>query len=375
MKGAIITHPGLEAVSGKEVKELINSDCALKKSVALFDTDNLEDFLTLCYRSQSAIKVLYLFTASSCKETDDILPQIKNLNLKDWVKGSFVVRSRIVDNDMIDTLESERLVGEVIHEKYDAKVNLEKPDVTFFLYVMGDEFYFGVDFAGFDLSKRSYRIFGLSDSMKGTVAYALVRLAGYKPGMLMLDPFSHSGTVAIEAAFYASRRAINFYGKDKFAFLKFPQFKDVDFDAFFARQDKLFREVKGITSSDSQQRNVKSSEKNAKIASLNKCINFSRMDVEWLDTKFEKGTIERIISAPPKLSRLLTEKGLDKLFQELFYTADFILKKDGRIVILTKNYAQILNHAGRHNFALTGNFKFMQGKEELSVLVFEKEKK
>jgi putative N6-adenine-specific DNA methylase len=380
MKGLIITHPGLEAVSGKEIKELIKADCKLKPAVAMFSTDNIEDFCTLAYCSQSAIKVLQLFFSGTISKLDDVLPAIKEIDFSELLEDkSFVVRSKVIDNDSVDTMESERVIGEIIYDKYNkkcnAKVDLENPDITFFAYVLGKEFYFGVDFAGFDLSKRNYRIFALSDSIKATVAYALVRLGGYKKGMTLLDPFAQSGTVAIEAAFLATKKPVNFYNKDKFAFLKFPQLADFDFDKFFAKHDKFTSELSGITASDSQQRHVRAAEKNAKIAGINKLINFSRMDIEWLDTKFEKESVDRIISNPPKVSRLLTEKGIQKMFQELFYTANFILKPDGRIVILTKNYKQILNHATRHNFSLTANFPLMQGKEEFNILIFEKEEK
>ncbi|MFC1741235.1 THUMP domain-containing protein [Nanoarchaeota archaeon] len=373
MKGIIITHPGLEAVSGKEIKELIKQEPKLKRSVAMFTTDKIEDLCTLCYRSQSAMKVLQLFFSGEAKKLDDVLPTINDLNLAEWLREkTFCVRCKIVDNDFFDTMESERLIGEVIHEKYDAKVSLEDPDVTFYGYVIEDTFYFGVDFAGFDLSKRNYKIFALADSIKASTAYSLVRLGGYKKGMTMLDPFAHSGVVAIEAAFYASGKPINYYNKDKFAFQRFPHFKNYNFDDFFKKHDTFEEKLNGITASDNQQRHVKAAEKNAKIAGMNKLINFTRMDVEWLDTKFEKQSVDRIISNPPKVSRLLSEKGFEKMFQELFYTADFILKPEGRIVILVKSYQQILKHAQRHNFAITGNFKFMQGKEELSILVFEK---
>lgn len=376
MKGLIITHPGLEAVSGKEVKELIDAECKISKSVAVFSLEKLEDLCTLCYMSQSAIKVMYLFSSTTIKKLDDVLPKIKELDLSEWLAdNTFVVRSMIIENKDVDTMESERLIGEVIHEKYKAKVDLENPNVTFFFYVIGNDAYFGIDFAGFDLSKRNYRTFALSDSIKATVAYSLVRLAGYKKGMIMLDPFAHSGTVAIEAAFFATKKPVNFYNKEKFAFLGFSQFKDIDFDAFFAKHDKFEPDLKGITASDSQQRHVRAAEKNAKIAGLNKQINFTRMDVEWLDTKFAKESVDRIVSNPPKVSRLLTEKGMAKQFQELFYTANFILKNNGRIVLLVKNYKQILNYAQRYNFELKANFKIMQGKEEFNILVFEKAKK
>ncbi len=380
MKGLIVTHPGMEAVSGKEVKELIDADCKVSPSVALFDAKKLEDFLVLAYRSQSAIKVVCLLISCPVKKLDDILPKIKSLDLSGWLKGkSFVVRSKVIGNDSVDTMESEREIGTVIYEKYseslDAKVNLDHPDVPFFAYVYANTFYFGVDFAGFDVSKRNYRIFCQSDSIKGTVAYALVRLAGYDGKQSLIDPFCQSGTVAIEAAFFASRKPINFYSKEEFAFRKFPQFEKFDFDKFFAKQDKFSEGDTGIICSDSQQRHVKAAEKNAKIAGLNKILRFSRLDVEWLDTKFEKNSVDLIVSNPPKVSRLLTEKGLDKIFQEFFYTADFILKPKGKIIILVKSYAQILNQAQRYNFMLKSKFPVFQGKEEFNILIFEKEKK
>ena len=69
-------------------------------------------------------------------------------------------------------------------------IDLESPDVTFFVYIIGKRFFFGVDFAGFDLSKRNYKVFALADSIKASVAYSLVRLAGVKNGMVVLDPFA-----------------------------------------------------------------------------------------------------------------------------------------------------------------------------------------
>jgi 23S rRNA G2445 N2-methylase RlmL len=376
MDGIIITNPGIEAVSGREVKELIGAECRIARSVAIFESKSLEDLCALCYCSQSAVKVMCLLFSGTIKGIDAALKELKKLDLSEWLHGkSFSVRSRILDNESLDTLESERLIGEVIYEKYGAKVDLEKPDIPFFAYFVGNEFYFGVDFAGFDMSKRTYRVFALSDSLKAPVGYALVRLAGYKPGMSLLDPFVQSGTVVIEAALFASKKPVNFYGKDKFAFLRFSQFDGFDFDAFFAKHDKKLLDVKGITASDSQQRHVKSAEKNAKIAGLNKQIMFTRMDVEWLDTKFDKESVDCIVSNPPKMSRLLSEKGFDKQFQELFYTADFVLKKEGKIVILAKNYSQIIRHAQRHHFNLKSNFPVWQGQEDLSILIFEKERK
>ncbi len=375
MKGLVITHPGLEAVSAKEVKELIGSDCAMNSSVALFETDKFEDFASLCYRSQSAMRVLHLFMNFEISDLEDVFEPVSEYDLGDYLKEkTFAVRSWIVNNDNIDTMESEREVGAIIHDKYKASVDLENPDVTFFIYVFEKQFYFGVDFAGFDLSKRNYRLFCQSDSIKGTLAYSLVRLAGFKSGMNFLDPFSQSGTVCIEAAFHASKKPIRFYDKDRFAFHRFPQFEGFDFDGFFAHHDNFSSDNSTtINCFDSQQRHVRAAEKNAKVVGLNKMLTFSRLEVEWMDTKFDKGSVDCIATNPPRPSVHFTRASLEKSFQEFFYTADFILKPEGKIVVLGKNYPKLLALAQRYNFVLKANFEVFQGKEKFNILIFHKD--
>ncbi|MFC1723135.1 THUMP domain-containing protein, partial [Nanoarchaeota archaeon] len=339
MKGMIITHPGLQAVSAKEIKELLGVQPSIKDSVALFETDKVEDFCLLCYRSQSAFKVLQLFTSFEASELENTFDAIKEYDLSKYLKDkTFSVRAKILENDSFDTMETEREIGAIIHEKYDAKVSLENPDLQFFVYVYKDQFYFGLDFAGFDLSKRTYRLFCQSDSIKGTLAYCLVRLSGYEPGVIFLDPFAQSGTVCIEAALFASNKSPHFYDKEKFAFHNFPHLEGIDIDSFFEEQNALQQGVKGLNCYDSQQRHVKAAEKNAKAIGVNKLLNFSRTEVEWLDTKFEKKSVDVITTNPPKPSVHYTSESLEKAFQEFFYTADFILKKEGKIVVLGKNY-------------------------------------
>ena len=83
MKGLVITHQGLEAVSAKEVKDIIGVDVSAEKSVAVFDTGNIEDLCILCYKSQSAIKVLALLGDGKIGEDgiDSVLPMIKGIDL------------------------------------------------------------------------------------------------------------------------------------------------------------------------------------------------------------------------------------------------------------------------------------------------------
>ena len=66
----------------------------------------------------------------------------------------------------------------------------------------------------FDLSKREYRVFAHSADIKGTLAYALLRISGYNPVKhFLFDPFTRSGTIAIEAALFGSGLPANYYRK------------------------------------------------------------------------------------------------------------------------------------------------------------------
>ena len=376
MKGLIITHPGLQAVAAKDVKDIIDKDSDVRESVAIFETDKFDDLCLLCYKSQSAIKVMQLFMEFEVSTLEDAFEEIKNYDFSAFIKDkTFAVRSRIVKNDIFDSMETEREIGAIIHDRYNkdgVSVNLEKPDITFFVYVYEKSFYFGIDLSGFDLSKRNYRLFCQSDAIKGTLAYCLVRLAGYKPNMVFVDPFSQSGTVCIEAAHLASGKSINYYNKDKLAFLKLPQMEGFDFDAFFEKHDTFNTDVKGINCFDAQHRHINAAEKNSKVTGLNKMINFSRTEVEWLDTKFEKGSVDCIATNPPKPSIHYTSDNLEKSFQEFFYTADFVLKPGGKIVVLGKNYPKLLGLAQRYNFLLKANFEIWQGKETFNILIFTK---
>ncbi len=375
MKGMIITHPGLQAVAAKEVKELIGVIPSIGPSVALFESDKIEDFCLLCYKSQSAVKVIQLFMKFEIQELEDAFEEIKNYDLSLFLKDrTFAVRAKIINNDSLDHMETEREVGAILHDAYKAegaKVNLDDPDLTFYVYVFNEMFYFGLDFAGFDLSKRDYRLFGQSDSIKGSLAYSLVRLSGYEKGSIFLDPFSQSGTVCIEAAIFASQRPVRFYEKDRFAFHRFPHLEGFDLDGFFEKHDK-FEPVKDINCFDGQQRHLKSAEKNAKVIGVNKILNFSRLEVEWMDTKFEKESVDCICTNPPRPSVHYTSESLEKAFQEFFYTADFILKPEGKIVLLGKNYPKLLGLAQRYSFTLKSNFEVFQGKEQFNILIFTK---
>ena len=383
MKGLAITENGIEDIAALEIKELINAETEIKDGCVVFNIEGLTDLCTLCYKSQSISRILSLF--DYFKFNNDILKpaneKIGKIDFSDWLgkNTSFAVRCIKIGNENISTAEIEEKFGEFIinnikkSKNYAQKVNLKEPDIAFLVYINNNSCYIGIDFSGFDLSKRGYKIFMHPASLKGTIAYALVRIAGFEKSDILLDPFAGSGIISIEAALFASNFPINYYNKEKFAFLKFKPFNKLDFNKLFSRVDKKITKDKlDITGYDNSMKFVQYAKKNAKIAGIDKQITFSRVDVEWLDIKFKKNSVDKIVTDAPAFSKYSDKGAVEKAHKELFYQADYILKKEGIVVILVHDLSQIKKFYEEHNFKIVEQRKVYSGKQELSVVKLKK---
>ena len=117
---------------------------------------------------------------------------------------------------------------------------------------------------------------------------------------------------------------------------------------------------------------MSAAQKNAKIATVNKEIHFSRMEIEWLDTKFEEASVDKIVSQVPKISKHSNPKDIAKLYNEFFYQAKFILKNTGRICIITNKTEELKDAASKYGFKVAHEREIIHGKAVDKAIVFEK---
>ncbi|MFH1850692.1 MAG: methyltransferase domain-containing protein [archaeon] len=364
MKGLIITHKGMESFCADEVKELVGAKCKTDDSVVVFDLKP-DDLSILAYKAQSACKVLGLLDSFNVKNLDkDLADSVGRTDLAFLDKDKTFKAEARVDGGY-DGYSAAQL-GELIIDKvratkkHDQRVDLDNPDEIFFLYVNGKNGYLCIDPTGTDLSKREYRIFTRATSLKGTVAYLLLRAAGYKKGKVLLDPFCGTGEIPIEAALYATGTAVNYYRKDA-----------LGNSSGFAKLDRKITTAKNIYGYDSLLHNVKNAQKNAKIAGIHKSVNFSRQDIEWLDTKFEAGSVDCIAANPPDISSRTNLKEMEKIYREFFHQAEFVLKNKGRAALISgsERSVELLRQAG---LVLESEHSLWHGKKEEKILVFRK---
>src|SRR3989344_4381913 len=342
MKGLAITSKGIEDTAGAEIKELVNAKCKTEESCVVFDFRKFEDLCLLCYKSQSVDRIVYLIDEFKFHNFHEEFEKfLDKADFGDWIKK---------------------------YKNYGPKFNLKEYDIIFFIYIVNDKCYFGIASAGFELNKRLYKIFLHPGSLRGTIAYALIRESGFQKKESMLDPFSRDGVVVIESAFYSNDFPVNYFKKDKFAFLKLDL--GIDYEKFFKNLDKKIPKKPKceIYSFDHLFKYVDFSKKNAKIAGVDKEINFSRTELEWLDIKFKKEVVDRIITNLPTSKNA----NLDKIYHEFFYQADYILKKEGRIAVISVIPDFLKKHAEKHNFVVDKEKDVWSGEQKLRFVIFKK---
>ena len=92
--------------------------------------------------------------------------------------------------------------------------------------------------------------------------------------------------------------------------------------------------------------------------------------MDWMDIKFEKNTLDKMISFVPGASSR-DEKKLSKDFKQLFYQADYILKKSGAVVMMCLSKDLLIQNSIEF-FDVIEELEVHSGGQMMYVLFFKK---
>ncbi|MDA1196793.1 MAG: THUMP domain-containing protein [Nanoarchaeota archaeon] len=373
----VLVSKGLEQAAEQEIKDLTKAKTKIEDQIVLAETTR-ENICVIAYKAQTLDIVGELLASFEYTDEEDLLKkaesEIKTITWKDWIDKEISFRVTGITRDT--KLPREELAAEIggfiINENKGLKVNLKNPELNILLIVTKNKAYLAVDYVGHDLHKREYKIFPNPASLRGTIAAALLHVAQWKTKEMLLDPFSQSGEICIEAALKQTKTSINFYSQDKIAFKKLLPL-DLPWIKWFAKHDKKVEVRKpNIYCFDAKMPNVTAAKKNAKIAGIHKAIKFSRFDVDWIDTKLEKASVQKIITHPPEPNKFSNTKELKKLYLELFYQAEFILKSTGTVTIIQRNQDLITEAAKEKGFKIMLEKEVYCGQSPLQIRVYHK---
>jgi len=344
-----------------------------------------EDLVRAAYTLQTPMRIAWLLGATrvdvSMEETLTALEAlIQSLTLTKAIPHgmSFTVicdRQGTHDYTSVDIAqETGRLIKRQCKEQegYTPLVDIKQPDVTIYLFIDEDDAWIGVDLLGKDSSKRAYKVFNNPHSVKGTTAACLLMAAQWTPGQSLLDPFTSGGTIAIEAALMTTKHSPHYYDKS-LACLKHPSFPRArqvieEADAQRAQAKEM------IYAFDAHLPNVTAAKKNAKIAGVEKAISFSKLDVEWLDTKLSGKSIQRIVCQPLEASKHVPLSRAENIHKELFYQAGYVLTDDGTLTFLVQKPEELRRAAEQYGFSVKEQHMITTGKLPRWIITFERTK-
>ncbi len=302
MKAVATTLIGIENIASEEIKEIIKTKTKkLTDGRILFGTKTLK----LLEKARTITKLYQYITHFTFKDEEDIYKKAKKIKIP--IKKSFAVRCYREGKHNFKSKNVEASLGEIIFER-GHKVNLEKPTTTVYAEIIQNTCIIGILHKK-DMQKREYKARLNPASINACLAAAMIRLAGTKQQHLVVDPFCKDGVIIIEAALMGIKKA---YGLD----------------------DTM--------------NNVKNARINAQLAKVN--ISINKSEVDWLDTKFEKHSVDKIITNPPFPSKHKNLAEVEKTIKEFINQAKYVLKSDGLLIVITQDSSIIDKYAEENSF-------------------------
>ena len=332
---------GLEAVVGRELREL-GYDTQVENGKVRFQGGVRAIAETnLWLRAADRIKIVVgefpartfeeLFQGVFALDWENYLP----LGVKFPISKAKCVKSKLHNEPSVQAISKKAVVKKL--QKYFHRlegVPLQETGAEFKIEVsiLKDKATVLIDTTGASLFKRGYRTDKGGAPIKENMAAAILELSNWYPDKPLIDPTCGSGTFCIEAAMIGMNIAPGF-NRD----FAFEAWNWVDKDLVQSVRDEADSKANydielDIMGCDIDGRMVEIAKANAREAGLEDVIKLKQMRLQDLKTDKINGVI---ISNPPYGERLLDDKAVDILYNEMGQTfaplktwSKFILTSD-----------------------------------------------
>lgn len=161
-----------------------------------------------------AERVLIRIGTFKAKTFDQLFEGVKALPWEQFIPadGAFPVKGHSLDSALHSIPDCQKIIKKAVVSRLGAKYGQTWFDEIGGKYqiqfaIMHDVAELYLDTSGAGLHKRGYRANSNAAPLRETLAAAMVKLARWRGRDPFLDPFCGSGTIAIEAAMIAQRRA------------------------------------------------------------------------------------------------------------------------------------------------------------------------
>ena len=226
---------GMEAALAEELGEIALTSTTMKVHNQVPGGVHCSGDLTDSYRinlhSRIASRVLLRMAHQSYNNENDIYDLTLAQPWEDWFDVDHTIRVDVtaVKSPLrsleFTTLKIKDAICDRFRDQFDKRpsVNTREPDMRIVGFLDARHFTIYLDTSGEALFKRGWREETGDAPLRENLAAGMLRVAGWKPGMVLFDPMCGSGTILVEAAQMV--QGIPSGARRRFAFEKFNGFQ------------------------------------------------------------------------------------------------------------------------------------------------------
>ena len=310
------------------IEDLLRDECqalglqAKASRRGVYIDGGLIDAYRVCLYSHLAHHVYLPIATFEATNREQLHRQVKQI---DWLahirsEGSFKITvsghsKHFAHTNFIGQVVKDGVVDH-IRERTQTRPNVEldQPDVVVHAQCHGDNITLSIDLSGESLNKRGYRLRAGAAPLRESLAAALVLRMGWlqTPELPLIDLFCGSGTILIEAALMASKKAPGLL-RDYFGFLGWQGHQPSVWQSLVNTAKQQMSQPKimlyGIDHDASALDNARA---NAQVAGVDQFIHFEQADATRHKAIQATGMV---ISNPPYNRRI--EADLEQLYRAL----------------------------------------------------------
>ena len=222
---------GLERVLGAELEALGATDVQTWGGGARFKGDR-RLMIRACLWLRTAHRVRWILGHGTARSPDDLYRSIQKMaRWKGLVPSSHTLRvdatarNSCFNDARFAALKTKDAIVDAVRDATGDRpsINLEDPDVSVHVRIVGERLTVGLDASGGSLHARGYRSQSGPAPLRETLAAGLLQLAEWDQDEPLFDPMCGSGTLLIEGAWMAENRPPNL--DRRFGFERWPGFR------------------------------------------------------------------------------------------------------------------------------------------------------
>lgn len=223
------------------------------------------------------------------------------------------LRDSVITHSGFAALKTKDAIVDKIRENCGARpsVNTAAPDVRINIHLAKNVCTVSLDSSGAALDRRGYRLERNDAPLRETLAATVVALTGWDGSVQLADPMCGSGTIPIEAALIATRRAPGM--NRSFGFQRWIDFDEALWNTILTEAENGVQPLPAgmITGYDLDAGALQMARRNSESAALAGKIHFFHSALEDFKPEGEKGVL---IINPPYGKRLGEEEELKELY-------------------------------------------------------------